>query len=214
MRLVIPYRLSGEGLELRYAIRSMVKHFKPLSGVLIIGDKPEWYRGDHIARADLKGEKEKSMMLKVLAAPDPVFLYSNDDFFAAADFGPDLPNYYDVPCEELAIRHPQADYRKMYFNCGPAWLNYDIHTPMIMQKARFITQYSRMDEQTPIKTTYANGLTGAAYLCDMKIRGEHTAAELVDLTRDRPFFSTHDSAVNVDLIDFLNTLYPNASCYE
>jgi len=206
--------MAADGLELRYAIRSMAKHFAALTGVLIIGDRPEWYTGDHIPRADFEGEKEKSMQIKVLAAKDPVFLYSNDDFFAAEDFSIDLPNYYDQPCEQLAIRHHRGDYRRMYGNCAPGWLNFDVHCPMIMRRDRFIETFEAMDEQTPIKTTYANGLPNPQYLCDCKIRGDHAYHELEYATRDRPFFSTHESAINADLINFLQIKYPDGTKWE
>lgn len=219
MKLVIPYRLPADGgIELRYAIRSMVKHFKPLSGVLLIGDKPEWYTGDHIPYADLKGEKERSMQLKVLQAPDEIFLYSNDDYFAAKDFNGYLPYYYDTDCRDMAARHPIDSYRKLYNNCLPDWLNFDIHAPMVMHRNTFIASYNKMDAQTPIKTTYGNFNGGAEvrgrYLCDCKIKGEHSYEEIVYATKDRPFFSTHDSAINTDMIAFLKINYPDVSPFE
>lgn len=213
MRLVIPYRLSGTGEELRYAIRSIYKHFKGLSGVLVVGDKPEWYCGGHIPLADLKGEKEKSMQLKVMQAPDDYILYSNDDYFAQEDFDETLPHYYDTTCRDMAERHSIASYKQMYANCLPDWLNFDIHTPMVMDMDRFRATFAAMDGQTPIKTTYAQGLPGL-YLADVKIRGQHTTAEIEFLTKDRPFFSTHDSAINADMLDFFSKLYPNASPCE
>lgn len=216
MRLVIPYRLPADGgIELRYAIRSMVKHFKPLSGVLLIGDKPLWYTGDHIPYADLKGEKERSMQLKVLQAPDEIFLYSNDDYFAAQDFDRSLPDYYDTDCRDMAARHPIDSYRKLYNNCLPHWKNFDIHTPMIVDKRSFQAAYYKMDAQTPIKTTYGNFLCAPrTCLADCKISGEHSTDEIIYATKDRPFFSTHDSAINLDMIGFLQSKYPNASPYE
>lgn len=218
MRLVIPYRkTNNDGIELRYAIRSMVKHFKPLSGVLLIGDSEEWYTGDHIPYADLKGEKERSMQLKVLQAPDDIFLYSNDDYFANSDFNETLPNYYNNDCRYMAAQSPIDSYRKMYNNCLPHWLNYDIHTPMRMYKELFSQAYFCMDAQTPIKTTYGNFLKfygNDRYLADCKISGEHSLEEIIYATKDRPFFSTHDSAINADMITFLESLYPDASKYE
>lgn len=224
MRLVIPYKLSKEdGIELRYAIRSIYKHFAPLTGVLIIGDRPTWYAGDHIPLADLKGEKEKSMQLKVMQCTDEDFLYSNDDYYALQDFGLDLPNYYDYSCRTMAEQSPRDSYREMYNNCPPTWLNFDVHTPMIMGRARFRLTYGAMgDVQTPIKSTYANGLNNTylcnplsgTYLCDVKIRGPHEIDELVYKTEDRPFFSTHESAVDYNLIRFINNLYPDASPVE
>lgn len=216
MRLVIPYRISKDGLELMYAIRSIEKHFKGLSGVLLVGDQPEWYTGDHIPLADFKGEKERSMQTKILQCPDKVFLYSNDDYFALEDFDYQVPHYYDTTCLDMANRHPIESYRKMYDSCPGRWLNFDVHTPMIMERQRFKDSFEAMDAQTPIKTTYGNygaGLPGW-YLCDIKIRGEHSVKELEGLVQDRPFFSTHDSAVNDDLIYFLRSLYPKASRYE
>lgn len=154
------------------------------------------------------------MQLKVLAAPDEIFLYSNDDYYALEDFGADLPNYFDYSCRTMAEIHTMPGYKDMYENCPPTWLNYDVHTPMIMMKARFKERYDLMGSfQTPIKTTYAQGLRGE-YLADVKIRGPHTLDELEYKTRDRPFFSTHDSAINDDLLTFFNSLYPKASPYE
>lgn len=216
MKLVIPYRLPQDGgIELRYAIRSMVKHFKPLSGVLLIGDKPEWFTGDHIPFADLKGEKERSMQLKILQAPDDWFMYSNDDFFANSDFNISLPNYYDTDCRDMAARHPIDSYRKMYNNCLPHWLNFDVHTPMLMHRGIFNLTYNKMDAQTPAKTTYGNFVTRKQkYLADCKIKGEHSTEEIIYATKDRPFFSTHDNAINADMITFLESLYPHGSPYE
>lgn len=153
------------------------------------------------------------MQLKVLQCPDKVFLYSNDDYYALEDFDYQLPHYYDTTCRDLALRHPQRSYREMYNNCLPDWLNFDVHTPMIMEKQRFKETFEAMDGQTPIKTTYGQGLPGW-YLADMKIAGEHNKELLDYKTRDRPFFSTHDSAVNADLIEFLNNLYPDKSPVE
>lgn len=214
MRLVIPYRLAREGIELRYAIRSIYKYFPILSGVLLVGDRPTWYRGDHIPLADLKGQKERSMQLKVLQCEDAIFLYSNDDYYALAPFGADLPDYYDTTCRDMAERHTIASYKEMYNNCPPDWHNLDVHTPMIMSRPQFIVTYQAMgDVQTPIKTTYGRGL-GSERIADCKIRGAHDLAELDYNTRDRPFFSTHDSAIDNNLIAFLDNLYPDASPYE
>lgn len=217
MRLIIPYRKThNDGIELRYAIRSIQKYFEPLDGVLIIGDSEEWYTGDHIPLADLKGEKEKSMQLKVAAAPDEIFLYSNDDYFALQPFDKFLPNYYDTTCIDMAERHSINSYRSMYAACPATWLNFDIHTPMIMVRDRFHRSLKEMDAQTPIKTTYGNlnPKLESQYLCDLKIRGHHSQSEILQKIKDRPFFSTHDSAVDDNLIAVLNHLYPDASRYE
>lgn len=233
MRLVIPYKYAENSEELRFAIRSIVKHYKPgLSGVLLIGDKPEWYIGNHIPMADIMWPdepgriwKERSMQLKILAVPDEVFLYSNDDFFALEDFKDDLPYYYCKSCWQRAIQPDCLEpYKTMYENCPDHWLDYDIHVPMIMRKDLFEWSYKlmlNMFEQTPIKTTYINcmplevpHLELSERLVDIKIKGEHTFQELNDKIRNRPFFSTHNSAINEDLMLLFNILYPIKSDYE
>lgn len=222
MRLVIPYQYTENSEELRYAIRSMVKHFKPLTGVLLIGDKPEWFCGDHIPLADVMYPdqpgriwKERSMQLKVLACPDEAILYSNDDFFALQDF--DItPYYYNVTCREMAERQTIMSYKDMYEQCDPEWKNFDVHAPMIMMLDKFRASYKEMtdiDCQWPIKTMYAHDFIGTSF-SDLKIRGHHTYAELEWLVKDRDFFSTHNSALNINLISFLKNLYTNKSAYE
>lgn len=217
MKLVIPYRQRDNSIELKYAIRSMHKYFTPLSGVILVGDRPDWYQGDYVWCEDIKGKKEESMQKKIIVgAPVEKFLYSNDDYFALESFDENLPNYFDFTCGELAEVHPQRDYREMYNNCPFNWLNFDVHTPMIMDFVRFTQSVGAMDLQTPIKTTYGNykpALKGE-YLCDVKIRGEHTAKEIYGKIMNRPFFSTHDSAVNDDLTHVLQELYPDPSPYE
>lgn len=215
MRVVIPYKLSGNGEELRYAIRSMYKHFIDITGVLVIGDKPDWYKGDHIDRGDIRGQKELSIMSKVLMCPDGAFLYSNDDFFALKDFQVlTLPDYHDYTCAEMAMKHGKGRYRDMYAACQPQWLNFDVHTPMFMHLESFKERFDLMDEQIPIKTMYAHNSPRAEYYTDSKIRGYHTTKELEYHIWNREFFSTHDSAIDDTMIKFLRNLYPDASPAE
>lgn len=219
MRVVIPYRLSrdGEALELRYAIRSMYKHFVDMTGVLLIGDKPEWYCGDHIHATDIPHRKEFSMMRKVASCPDGHFMYSNDDFFALQDFTADgLPCYYEKTCADLLNSHRYGQYRRLYEACPGSWLNYDVHAPMLMERGQFKRSWHLMREDQPIKTMYMQGqrTDRSQYLADAKLKGEHTYRELKFHIKDRPFFSTSDDCINPDLIRLFNELYPYASPAE
>lgn len=218
MRAVIPFKqTSGAAVELRYAIRSLVKHCQDLTGVLLIGDCPDWFTGDHIPATDLPNQKERNMMRKVRLCPDFLFLYTNDDFFALTDFySGTLPDYYDMTCGEMAIRHKSPTYKRMYEACPADWLNYDVHAPMMMECGRFDALYRLMDEVMPIKTMYQQGKSTGLnlHMVDSKIRGIHTRAELNFHIIGRDFFSTHNSAVDKTLIKFLNDLYPDASPFE
>ena len=205
MRLIIPYRHDpSNGFELRYAIRSMVKHFKGMSGVVLIGDKPDWYCGGHIPAADT-GAKEWNIVKKILLSPYEDFLYSNDDFFAAQDFDETLPNYYST---ELRTARVHGKYVGRVINCRsvyPDGLFYDIHTPMVIN----LTKYREANNlpQTKeylCKSLYGNFIGGGVQLQDNKIRNGK-------LIPPGPFFSTNDRTCK--MIN-LNELYPVKSDYE
>lgn len=226
MRAVIPYKMPGTGTELKYAVRSLYKHCRDLTGILLIGDKPDWFRGDHIPATDSAREKELRLIRKILLCPDELFLYTNDDFFMLSDFNAiTLPDYYDRTCGEMAMRHGSPQYKRMYENCPPDWLNYDVHAPMCMAIGQFKAAYELMDNVQPIKTMYQQGrgiglnlpltsFRSGERVVDSKIRGVHTRAELDFHIVGRDFFSTHNSAVDSTMIRFLNDLYPDASPVE
>lgn len=215
MILVIPYRHSQTGEELRYAIRSMVKHFKPLTGVMVIGDLPPWYTGEHVAMADIPGQKEYSLIRKIAyCAPATMyFLYSNDDFFALKDFDDTLPFYYSRTCAEMAKLSKSGVYRRLYEACNPDWKNFDIHVPMIMNSTRFRSEFLAMTSTQPIKTLYAHSFAGEP-LPDLKIRGPRTMEEIYSTIKNAPFFSVHESAMTPAMWGVLGELYPNPSPYE
>lgn len=205
MKLVTPYKNDGNnGFELRYSIRSMVNHFKPLSGVVLIGDKPGWYQGEHIPATDT-GAKEWNIVNKILKSPYEDFLYSNDDYFATEDFSTDLPNYYSTTLREARVH---GKYVGRVINCRsvyPDGLFYDIHTPMIIN----LTKYREANNlpQTKeylCKSLYGNFIGGGVQLPDNKIRNGK-------LIPPGPFFSTNDRTCK--MIN-LNELYPVKSDYE
>lgn len=176
----------------------MVKHFKPLSGVVLIGDKPDWYCGEHIPAADIEGRKEYSIYNKLMQVKGTV-LYSNDDMYALKDFSTDLPNYYKGLCSEH--RTHDKKYKDLYNACPAGWLDFDCHCPMIIDT----TKFKWLAADMPIKSVYGNtNNLPATKFTDMKIRGDWP-----DLT-GRDFFSTHDTA---DLSK-LAEMYPIPSQYE
>lgn len=210
MRIFIPYKTTpDDGLECKYTIRSMVKHFKDMTGCLIVGDKPSWYKGDHIYYTDIPNRKEYSIYRKLILIKETV-LHLNDDFFALQDFGTDLPNYYSGTCRDKLMVTTDKVYKELYLNCLPEWLNFDIHVPMVIDTRRFDWDIDR-----PLKTYYGNQnkLTGTR-LTDCKIRGDLNYSEVKDRIEGRPFFSTHDNADKAGMLSVLYELYPLKSEYE
>jgi hypothetical protein len=208
MILTIPYKSDGrDGRELKYCIRSMQKHFATLSGVLLIGDLPSWYTGDYLPASDIPGRKEWSIVSKILQCPYDRFLICSDDVFALADFDESLPMYYSGP---LAKVPAHGQYAKRVANTRliyPNGLMYDIHQPMIIDRALYHAAHNIPwhEREYLNKSIYGNFVGGGVQLDDYKIR----TREQVDMTR--PFFSTNDRTAKYVRFD---DIYPEKSRYE
>lgn len=210
MKIFIPYKTTkDDGLECRYVIRSMVKHFKDLSGCVIAGDKPTWYKnGLFLPASNIEDRKEYTIYRKLRLVNEPV-LHLNDDFFALQDFDATLPNYYFGTCGE---KNPTDKvYKELYWNCPPHWLNFDVHCPMVIDPYKFTEWFI----DRPLKTYYGNlnKLQGVE-MADCKIRGTaYYYGEIKMMIQGRKFFSTTDN-LKADLLKVVQDLYPEPSIYE
>lgn len=211
MKCVIPYRYdSNHGEELRYAIRSIVMHFKELSEIIVVGDCPIWYTGTHVHADDIPGRKEFSIYSKLIKVQDRV-LYTNDDYFALRPFDSNLPNYYDYFCRDMQAMSTDKMYKDLYGACPPYWLNFDLHCPMVIDTRL----YDFWEFDRPIKTYYANtvGVAATSY-SDLKLRGELEYSEIKRRIKNRPFFSIADNINRGGMPHVLKELYPLPSPYE
>lgn len=209
MKVLIPYSDDGrDGVELRYAIRSMEKHFRDMTGCVVVGDKPGWYTGEHIPFEDVEGRKEYSVYLKLKQVNETV-LYSNDDFFALQDFDHRLPNYYFGTCREMAMRVADRRFKDLFGQCPPEWRMFEIHCPMAID-----TRELDYDNDCLLKTTYANRLNlPGVELVDCKIRSNLYYGEVKHIIKSRPFWSTHDNATG-GILAMLKRLYDKKSNFE
>lgn len=208
MIAVIPYRYDRDhGNELKFAIRSLVKYFKSLSEIIIVGDAPDWYTGQHIYLPDVDKRKEYSIYSKLVQVQSTV-CYSNDDYFALQPFDVDLRNYYRGLCRNT--RPADKVYRELYGNCPGEWMDFDVHTPMIIDTTKFEWGIDR-----PIKTYYANqNKLKGTHLVDCKLRGTKTYDEIKYSIANRPFFSIDGNSKIGGMPEILNELYPDKSKYE
>ncbi len=188
-----------------------------MDNVVLIGDLPTWYKGDHIPLRDVPLRREYSMYVKAMAGAKQFglteFLYTTDDHFCLSDFDETLPNYYNGLCRNSALNHANGRFRKLYANCGNEWLNFDCHTPIIMKP--FVYGSPRLETDTPIKSTYANkaGLEGTQII-DCKFFNNHTYDQIQNVINKRMFFSTSPFSQNKDMMRVWDELYPEKSKYE
>lgn len=208
MNLLIPYKhTKDDGLELKYSIRSMVKHFKDLHRVIVVGDLPSWFIGIHIQAGDIPKHRELSVLRKIKKV-DGVIMYSMDDVFALRDFSSDLPNYYDGLC---GSKNPiDRTYKEFYKDCPREWKSFEVHCPMVID-----TSLLTWDDDRLLKTWYANTnkLPGVE-LPDCKLKGEMSYNDIKDEIKDKPFFSTKDNIHRGGMMRVMNELYPEKSKFE
>jgi hypothetical protein len=186
----------------------VVKHFKDLSGVCLVGDKPGWFTGVYIQVPDIKGRKEWSIVSKVLSVPYENFLLCSDDCFALKDFDSSLPLYYSMPLKNYKGGGNYPERVRNLMSVYPDGLMYDIHQPMVINRENFhkankLLEWENRDYLT--KSSYGNYIGGGVQLDDYKIKTGNT----IDITK--PFFSTNQ--LTGRLIDF-EVIYPERSDYE
>lgn len=158
--------------ELCYCLRGL-EMYSDISDVWVIGDCPDWYIGNHIPAKDAH-IPTLSIWNKTFIAAQNIdvsddFLFLNDDYFFLQPFKAAATpfQYTDVtgntPYKKI-VRHTLDICAKS----GLTALNYDVHRPMIFNKAKFIEAYQFFEWHLPIdqglvmKSCYANlaGVTG------------------------------------------------------
>lgn len=170
MRVIIPYKAVLNN-DLEYAVASIIKNYRPLEDIIIVGDAPRFkFDGQVIPCADT-GKKEFNIYSK-LKMVEGTYLFTNDDIFFLNPVT-DVPNYYKGTCGEY---RGGPYYSKMYSLCPPYWLDFDVHCPMVIDSGR-LNWLGHM----PLKSQYGNslGLEGT-FTPDFKAK---TLSE-VDLSRD------------------------------
>lgn len=210
MIVCIPYKNDGNnGLELKYSIRSMVKHFRDMTGVLLIGEKPDWYIGEHIPATDQVGKKEWNIVSKVLLCPHENFLFSFDDVFALKDFDSTLPLYYSGTLKENKAFGQYVARNANVLSMYPDGLFYDVHTPHVINRELYhkCQPLDWNERQYLCKSIYGNFVGGGVQYEDYKIR----SITDINIDTSKQFFSTSNYLAERIVFE---ELYPEPSQYE
>ena len=210
---------DGENEELRYSIRSVVNNFDD-AVIWVVGGKPDWYSGNFIeVPQDSDKFKNQINNLKAAISNKTIlndFVLMNDDFFIL--FPEDSYQYYSGLLEDKITNH-------MYVNGNSSYaislitamkvlkkrgisqpLNYDIHTPMTLNKA-LLAQV--IDLSTSFRSVYGNlFIKDGIEIDDVKIYKREK-----DINFDTNFISTEDNSFNL-IKDKLEEIFPSPSIYE
>lgn len=215
--------------EIKYSVRSIVKHHRNPK-VFIIGEKPDFFnysRIIHFAFSD-KSHTQKNIWDKVYFACHQKeigddFLFTNDDHFILDDFS-DYPYYYQGSLNKqdwFRCMHANPYYNivsRTYHILNALnmpILFYDIHTPMMINKYKFIACYNYFKnylESFPglvMKSVYCNfnNIKGVS-LDDLKIKSRLDYGSLKKAINNRVVFSISDRCCSAALLKLLNELYP------
>jgi hypothetical protein len=226
LTIVIPYKddiLSG--VELKFALRSIEKHLKGFSNLVIIGTPPDWYKGEFKEAKDYNHRKQFSIYSKLLVACElesvsEEFIMWNDDHFLLRDlYIKDIVPWYDIYLKDTLNRPHGVRYKETIANTLhiiPNTLNYDIHTPCIYNKSLFRMLFSNMQDEVLIKSYYFNHLCGDSGepMKDLTIMRLFSKEALEELIKDRLFFATTTNGTKKPMIKLLNELFPNKSRWE
>jgi len=140
---------SGDNDELRYSLRSIEENM-PKGRVWVVGHRPIWYIGDFIPVDDIGGKFDNIVnCIKTVSENNDIsdnFILMNDDFFALNPIDK-LKNYHGGLLENKIARYKELRMAPKYIrlleltlrqlkeNGINSPIDYDIHVPIIMNKA-------------------------------------------------------------------------------
>lgn len=222
--------------ELRFSMRSLAKHVKGIGKIFIVGKIPAFVTNVvALPWPDNYACKERNIMEKVAYAcghPDlsEKFLHVHDDHFALADVDAGhVPNYAGwLDLWQLAgAVHKDNPWRISVLNAAnelfemglPVW-NFDIHTPIVLNKNLYPEIMDRFDWRgTPngfvVKSLYANSLhLDPVKISDVKLNDRYPMQDIVKKIRGREWFSIGNGALSSSFKNLLSELYPKPSPWE
>ncbi|GGK89211.1 hypothetical protein [Mangrovihabitans endophyticus] len=187
------YLVGPESEELRYSLRSL-QNLPQVDRVVVAGRTPSWLCGvEHLAPVPDRPGKHWSTWANLRAAaacPDVSdrFVLMNDDFFALQPVE-EIPVWHRGPVGDHLANHRATGNAKMAGRrmdtldmleaIGvPGRLDYELHTPMVMDKAVLAEVIGRADRVRTVKsepvgkrTLYGNAaVVGGEVHADVKIR--------------------------------------------
>lgn len=223
--IVIPLGTGSKlkDFELRMCLRSIEKNITGYRDIVIVGDVPQWIQNvKQIPVQDVSKVSDFNIMWKTTAACDEEavsenFLFFNDDHFILKPFQADkFPFYYSGDLGEYIRKRGNDEYGKRAQNTynhlkerGLPTNHFDIHTPILYNKEKFINLVSALDWNQKtyiIKSLYANSL---------KIEGEQIEDHKYNNPpiKDVGVYSTYPN-LRASVTRFLTEQFPKPSKYE
>jgi hypothetical protein len=219
---------SGENEELRYSIRSVLKHF-PDAQIWVVGQKPKWYKGPFIKVKQYKSKHHAVYQNLKSLSQDPRIpeniIIMNDDFFIVGPIE-QIENYHSGKLIKKVLAYesifPNSSYTKrlrkgynyLIKNHIRMPLDFELHVPMKIKKSKLA---KAIEHNIPWRSAYGNLFrVSAIQMQDVKVyakdSGEFGGYDYK--TQEYPFLSTDDLSFETVKKDYLMHKFPDPSVYE
>ncbi len=221
--------------EIKYSVRSVLKHAKNYGTIWIVGNAPRCEldaptRFVPRTHRQIVGHANVRASLKEIALTQDCserFIFMNDDFFLTQDMDMDtIPNY---SCGVLGARSTN------YLKSSPGYWrticytwavlsalayptrDYEVHGPMLMEKSKVILALNLegTESTTQIRSVYGNlhgGVVKTISDCKIGLKKdpEFTKEKALKIIEGRPFFSIGDE-LSDEVKTIFEDLYPKVT---
>lgn len=220
---------QGDNEELRYSIRSVVKHMPP-GNIWVVGDKPTWYIGNFIPVDDIAGKFTNIRNAMSVAANSDLisdnFVLMHDDFFIIKPIK-DIPIMHAGLLQNKIKEYSELDPGSRYVEVlSKAYsylrrkgikepLDYDIHVPMVMNKNNLKTVVNKTNAPMSVYGNIFN--IGGNQITDVKIYTNFNklSGRSHDIkSSDSTFVSCEDKSFAKLHRAVLRSMFPNKTIYE
>lgn len=238
IHIVIPYMHElSQGDELRYALRSWCKHMRDEFDVVIVGDRPTWYNGNHIQTGSIRNTPYcrafdiTAKLYRITSDPNITteFIYSYDDVYLIGDCTvSDFRLIVALSDNDRVVgsgkwkRMLQAS-RNLFKN-EPVVYNYETHLPRMFNKEwlnQLLNVYNFKMNALLVSTVYFNEYHDDPDIIlekDNPIKAgvykSMTFPQLEIKIKDKKFLNHSENAYNNDMRKLLSRLYPDKCKYE
>ncbi len=215
--VVIPYRKVTPDTELFFALKSW-KNI-PHRNIWIVGDKPDWYKGNHIPITEYKWNihipihNQENKIRAACEHPDisDDFILSNDDFFIMKPTQLKLFNRGTLQ-QHISERQRRDQYQRslqqtleiLHRQDIAEPLSFDLHIPMLLNKQKRLELSYAMEPKLnrgymPLfRSLYGNLYPEPSeYMVDVKNIGNFT---------DSVYLSTSDKTFKTDIGDYIKSV--------
>lgn len=225
---------QSHNTQLRYSLRSVVKHLKNYGNVYVVGANPRLNGVIHIPYVDYVNSFRNAahnIAEKVLAAAahpgiSQRFIYMADDYFLLQDIDAEAYPYYTSGSLKALAETQNSWYAGLIRDTAKALsahkkttYNFNLHAPFVYDKDELPKVYNAFDWRKRgllIKSLYGNmlGLYSGNEMKDCKIAHDRSIAFIEGRIEGRHVFSTGNEWKFTQIGEILDSLYPKKTIYE